>query len=317
MSYDINNFDDTNATAGAGADPSSTTSLKARRGYQPTDEKDFGPESMHVLHRAGSELSYLLDHDYPRETAVEFVGNRYQFSSRQRMFLSRGICGRRRRTTRANTHLQASELRGRDVCIDGFNVIVPLEVALAHSPLIHAQDDAIRDLAGVSGTYRTVHQTMQAIDLVLDVLSESGARSATFFFDRPVRNSGRLAKTIGDYVRALGSIQPGLPQIQTALVDNVDAELAGREFVATNDSGVIDRVQSWVSLDAEALGRVDDAWVLEALSPEDTDDAPDPGVDLLAADESSFVNAAGTPKPATRVPTIPVSVRDPGDTLFS
>lgn len=315
MSYDINDFDDTNAM-GAGADASGTAP-QARRGYQPTDEKDFGPEAMHVLHRAGSELSYLLDHDYPRETAVEFVGNRYQFTSRQRMFLSRGICGRRRRTTRANTHLEASELRGREVCIDGFNVIVPLEVALVHGPLIHAQDGAIRDLAGISGTYRAVHQTMQAIDLVLDVLSDAGARSATFFFDRPVRNSGRLAKTISDYVRALSSIQPGMPKIQTALVDNVDAELAGREFVATNDSGVIDRVQSWVSLDAEALGRVDDVWMLEALDPEDVDDAPDPGVDLLAADESSFVNAAGNTKPATRVPTIPVSVRDPGDTLFS
>ena len=40
--------------------------------------------------------------------------------------------------------------------------------------------------------------------------------SGRFYFDRPVRNSGRLAKTIADYVRALANIQPSLPKVQAA-----------------------------------------------------------------------------------------------------
>ena len=229
------------------------------------------------------------------------------------------MSGEAKRAARAAKHLKLEDLRGRDVCIDGFNVIVPLEVALVRSPLIRAQDGAIRDLAGINGTYRSVEQTMQAIDLVLDLLTEAQVASATFYFDRPVRNSGRLAKTIADYVRALANIQPSLPKVQAALVDNVDNELAGRAYVATNDSAVIDHCQSWVSLDAAALDRVDDAWVLDAIAPDEDPLYPDPARDILEADASTFgTSAAADDKgPASRIPTIPISVQDPGDTFLS
>ena len=125
MSYDITHSNE-NASDGTLTDGAAAP----RRGYQPTDEKDFGTESMETLQRAAAELSFLLDRDYPRETAVEFVGNRYQFTTRQRLFLNRGVSGEAKRAARAAKHLKLEDLRGRDVCIDGFNVIVPLEVAL-------------------------------------------------------------------------------------------------------------------------------------------------------------------------------------------
>lgn len=314
MSYDITHSNE-NASDGTLTDGAAAP----RRGYQPTDEKDFGTKSMETLQRAAAELSFLLDRDYPRETAVEFVGNRYQFTTRQRLFLNRGVSGEAKRAARAAKHLKLEDLRGRDVCIDGFNVIVPLEVALVRSPLIRAQDGAIRDLAGINGTYRSVEQTMQAIDLVLDLLTEAQVASATFYFDRPVRNSGRLAKTIADYVRALANIQPSLPKVQAALVDNVDSELAGRAYVATNDSAVIDHCQSWASLDAAALNRVDDAWVLDAIAPDEDPLYPDPARDILEADASTFGTSAASDEkgPASRIPMIPISVQDPGDTFLS
>ena len=70
MSYDITHSNE-NASDGTLTDGAAAP----RRGYQPTDEKDFGTESMETLQRAAAELSFLLDRDYPRETAVEFVGN--------------------------------------------------------------------------------------------------------------------------------------------------------------------------------------------------------------------------------------------------
>ena len=88
MSYDITHSNE-NASDGTQADGAAAP----RRGYQPTDEKDFGTKSMETLQRAAAELSFLLDRDYPRETAVEFVGNRYQFTTRQRLFLNRGVSG--------------------------------------------------------------------------------------------------------------------------------------------------------------------------------------------------------------------------------
>ena len=242
-----------------------TTVLPGRRGYRPEDDGNFSPEAMETLQRAGAELSFLLDHDYPRESAVEFVGNRYQFTARQRLLLSRGVCGEIRRLDRAQKRLSPDDLAGKDVSIDGFNVIVPLEVALCGSPVIRAQDGAIRDLAGLSGTYHPIDQTMHAIDLALDVLTRAGARSATFYLDEPVSNSGRLAQTIREYTEALKAIHPDLPAVSAELVPDVDAELADREFVASNDSAVIDRAKSWLSVDAEALRDVPDAWVLDVV----------------------------------------------------
>lgn len=315
-----------------------------RRGYQASDERDFSHKALRTLHKAAAELSFLLDHDYPRDTSVEFVGNRYQFSARQRLFLQRGVCGEARRAARAQTCLPATALAGQTVLIDGFNVIVPLEVALGGGPLIRAQDGAIRDFAGVSGTYRAVEQTMRALDLLLDTLTRLRVAGAVLYFDRPVSNSGRLAKTIDDYVAALSSIQPGLPAVRTLLAEDVDKALAGRGFVATNDSAVIDRCESWVNLDAEVLGQLSGVWILDALETEfeggETSVVPPvtvPPQDAAPEDRAASARhgrhgeasatAGGTSAPpgdggqaadqGSPLPFIPVRLRDIGDTFLS
>lgn len=236
-----------------------------RRGWQPTDDHDFSPEQLKRLQRAGSELSFLLDHDYPRDSAVEFVGNRYQFTARQRLFLTRGVSGEMRRIARSRKLAHPHDLAGAHLLIDGFNTIVVAECALSGSPVIRAQDGAVRDLAGVSGNYRLVDQTMRAFDLIMAALRRWEVATATFYFDERVSNSGRLATTLTDYVAALRSLSDEPCEISFVCVPDADKELAGHELVASNDSAVIDRCESWVSLDEEALRDLPHVWWLEAL----------------------------------------------------
>lgn len=62
-----------------------------RRGYVPTDEKDFKNESLNKLYKASEDLLYLLNRGYKLKGASTFIGNHYLLSERQRLALARGI----------------------------------------------------------------------------------------------------------------------------------------------------------------------------------------------------------------------------------
>ena len=58
-----------------------------RRGFVPTDARDFQGDSLRLLQEAQADAAYLLNRGYELERAVSFVGDRFQFSARQRMAL--------------------------------------------------------------------------------------------------------------------------------------------------------------------------------------------------------------------------------------
>ena len=62
-----------------------------RRGYVPTDEKEFKNQNLYKLYKASDDLLYLLNRGYKIKGASTFVGNHYLLSERQRLALVRGI----------------------------------------------------------------------------------------------------------------------------------------------------------------------------------------------------------------------------------
>ena len=74
---------------------------------------------------------------------------------------------------------------GKEVHIDGFNIIITLEIALSGSTLLKCMDGTIRDLAGLRGTYRIIGKTHEAIRLLLCRLKELEAERAVFYLDSP------------------------------------------------------------------------------------------------------------------------------------
>ena len=229
-----------------------------RRGWSPRDEHDFRPGAQELLHTASFEFGFLLDRGYPRESACTFVGNRYQLTERQRLVLLRSTCGSLKAKERlAKLHL-LGDTAYEDVCLDGFNVLIPLEAALSGAPIILAEDGSIRDLAGISGTWHPLPCTYQALDLLLAPLGDAHPRSITVFLDAPVSNSGRLAALFREEAQKFCSCS-----VTVELVRSCDRMLAGKSFVASNDSHVIDAACSWLSIDREAMAGLDDVWLLD------------------------------------------------------
>jgi hypothetical protein len=163
----------------------------SRRGFVPSDEKEFAKESAALLRMAQKDLLYLLEQGYPIKNASTFVGNHYMLSERQRLAIVRATATQSSLRLRQEKKL-INALPGRRVYIDGLNSIITLEVALSDGTLIRCMDDCIRDLAGLRGTYRLIDQTETAIRLIGEKLEVLEMEEVTFYLDAPVSNTGRL-----------------------------------------------------------------------------------------------------------------------------
>lgn len=163
-----------------------------RRGYSPDDKRDFSDEALPTLRRAGDELYFLLNRGYPVKGASTFVGNHHLLSERQRTALTRVVSAREDIAVRRSKQLHPEAVAGSEVHIDGFNLIITLEVAMSGSPVLRCMDGTFRDLAGLRGTYRLIGKTDAAIRATISRLQSLAVSRAVFWLDAPVSNSGRL-----------------------------------------------------------------------------------------------------------------------------
>jgi hypothetical protein len=176
------------------------------------------------------------------------VGNHHQLEQRQRVALARGCCSAEQAASRRARALPPAGVRGRDLRIDGFNLVIAVEVALGGGVLVRGLEGALRDLAGLRGSYHLVTETDAALAAVGETLTALGAAGVHWLLDRPVANSGRLR----DRVERAG--WPGA----VALVDDPDALLLDGDGVVTADAQILDRCRSWANLHA---------WVIERHAP--------------------------------------------------
>lgn len=79
---------------------------------------------------------------------------------------------------------EVSAVSGRDVFIDGFNIVIMLEVLLSDSILFSCMDETVRDLSALRGTYRIIPETQGAVRLLLEALREMEVREKIVFIMR-------------------------------------------------------------------------------------------------------------------------------------
>ncbi|WP_308779906.1 DUF434 domain-containing protein [uncultured Clostridium sp.] len=212
-----------------------------RRGYVPTDEKEFKGDNLNKLYKASEDLVYLLNRGYKIKGASTFIGNHYLLSERQRLALIRGIS--KNDDIKTRKYKEVNDFSGTKVIhIDGFNTIITLEVALSNSLIIKAMDETIRDLAGLRGTYSVIDKTEIAIKLIGDFLLDHEIEKTVFYLDKPVSNSGRLKMKI------LEIFKDTELQIEVENIDNVDSVLKSKENVVTSDAIILDNCISWINL---------------------------------------------------------------------
>ena len=213
---------------------------QARRGFVPTDERDFGEKSIPTLRKAAEEVYYLLCRDYPVTSTTKFVGNHYLLSERQRLALARTISAEDNILSRNSR--EVSDISGEALYIDGFNVIIGLEIAYSDSMLFQCMDGTIRDLAGLRGTYRLIPQTDSAITALLQTLEELQVQKAVIYLDKPVSNSGRLKQRIYELADNISF------ELDVLIEDPVDALLKTKPLIASADAIILDNCDRWFNL---------------------------------------------------------------------
>ena len=212
--------------------------IQAKRGFVPNDIREFNEESIEKLRKAAGEVLFLLNHGYPVTGSTRFVGDHYMFSERQRLALARVVSPKDKIISRKER--EAENISGETIYIDGFNVIIGLEIAFSDSMLFRCMDGTIRDLAGLRGTYRLIPETDKAVKALIDTLDNLNVGKAVIYLDKPVSNSGRLKQKIYEYAEKIN--------LEVLIEDAVDYELKQKPLVASGDAIILDECGKWFNL---------------------------------------------------------------------
>ena len=216
---------------------------QTHRGPAPQDERLFAARQFPALRAAAADLCWLLDRGYAAHSAVELVGNRHNLTSRQRNAVTRYACAEEELRHREQLRVEPARLAGRELWLDGYNVLTVLESALAGGIVLLCRDGCCRDIAGIHRRYRKVSETLPVLRLVSEAAAAWGVSRCRWWLDKPVSNSGRLRTAILEAAAAAGwNMAAELTFSPDHVLSHTD------EIIATSDGVVLDRCQRWVNL---------------------------------------------------------------------
>ena len=216
---------------------------RTHRGPHPADAKLFAPAAIANLKSALADFSLLLTKGYAEKSALKLVGDRFSLTQRQRLAIMRSACSDQQLMSRKQRQVELTDLAGKPIAIDGYNVLITVEAAMSGAVIFKSRDGCLRDLASIHGTYRKVTETIPAVQLIGKFLKEHNVDNCLWLLDSPVSNSGRLKTLIGELARKSNW------NWEIKLLLSPDAELIKTAaVVASSDSAVLDRCKSWVNL---------------------------------------------------------------------
>jgi hypothetical protein len=216
---------------------------RTHRGAHPADAKLFAPENLSDLRAAVQDYSLLLTKGYADKSALKLVGDKFALTQRQRSAVMRTACSEQQLSSRRQKQLDISALRGGQLVIDGYNLLITIEAAMSGGLILKGRDGTFRDLASLHGTYRKVTETVPALELIGSFLQDFEPCQSLWLLDSPVSNSGRLKSLIG---RLAG--QNNWPW-NVELTISPDHELIKTDLiVVSSDSVVLDGCEKWVNL---------------------------------------------------------------------
>jgi len=191
------------------------------------------------------DIRYLLKHGYPGKGAIRFVSNHYRLTEQDRHILARVILSPDVAASRCKKRLACTDIEGRDVMVDGYNVLITIESMLEREPLWLGDDGYVRDTKGVFRNYAASDTTYQAVDAILVLLAGYKARSADILLDSQMSKSGELAR----FIRSKLDEYSISGDARTSRHVDFDLKNAGvGVVVATADGVIIDAVRDVVDI---------------------------------------------------------------------
>ena len=207
-------------------------------------------ESWPHLPEAAADFRYLLARGYPRGAALALVGNRYGLDETGRRLLHRGVFGPDIAQARRAKLRLLRELPGQSLALDGHNVLITLECAARHLPLVAADDGFIRDVGEISRAFKVSPATDRVLTLVADYLADHAAGPLEVFYDAPLSLSGELAGRTREIFASRGLA------VKAAAVPVPERMLSGFPgAIATSDTALIDAHATVVDLAGEIIRR--------------------------------------------------------------
>ncbi|MHC1575590.1 MAG: DUF434 domain-containing protein [Candidatus Methanogasteraceae archaeon] len=202
-----------------------------------------------VMHRAAQDIRHLLLRGYPRTGAIRFVCDHYRLADRNRHILMRVVIEPGIAKSRFGKKMPFADIRGKDLVVDGYNVITATESIVSGEPVFLCDDGFIRDIRGVFRNYRNPDRGV--CRQILEIISEHEPNSVIFLFDSQISKSGVLARHIREMLHEY-SISGDARTSR-----HVDFDLKHCDsVVATGDGPVIDGVVSVVDIPDCVLTRL-------------------------------------------------------------
>jgi hypothetical protein len=153
------------------------------------------------LQKAAEDFRYLLNKGYPRKAALELVGNRYGLTSDDRHLLHRGVFSNSDSKSRQKKIISIKDVQNKDFAIDGHNIVITIEAGISGRPLISGDDGLIRDISGLSGSFRKTETTEKAIQFIIRAIKKMKPCHTLFLFDAPISMSGKLAQEVRSWLK--------------------------------------------------------------------------------------------------------------------
>ena len=234
---------------------------RRHRGPHPLDAKLFAPDQIGALRGAVGDFSWLLERGYAAKSALQLVGNRFSLHERQRLAVLRSSCGETARLDRLAREVAVTELRGRTLQLDGYNVLMTIEAALGGGVMLRGRDGCLRDMAALHGNFRGVEETAGAANLIGEFMAQNDVARTIWWLDSPVSNSGRLRSLLLEIASMRGW------DWQVHLAFDADAalkKLDDNSIVVSADSVILDNVGAWTNLTGALVqAHIAAAWLVD------------------------------------------------------
>ena len=208
--------------------------------FKSTVSKIVKPQN---LPKAAEDFRYLLNRGYPRKTTLELVGNRYGLTSDERHLLHRGVFSSSDSQARQKKKISIQEVRNKDLAIDGHNVLITIEAGLSRRPLILGDDGFIRDVSGLSGSFKKTESTEKAIRFIIHAIKIIKPRQTLFLFDAPISMSGELAQEVRSQLKGENLLGEAMA---VKVPEKILIGFPG--IIATSDTAIIDQSKKVLDL---------------------------------------------------------------------
>jgi hypothetical protein len=179
---------------------------------------------------------YLADRDYPERGFLKLIGDRYGLSEYQRTILYRGVTSKKTAEFRYSKLISPDKIRGEELWIDGFNVLLTISSYLQGSPVFIAMDGFLRDAAHFRGRFPKSDLIVRSFHLLTKTLLTCNPGIVCIYLDEN-------AKTFTDVEVLFG---------ENNLINDLDLEIVfcakvdkflvqkNEGLICTSDTGIID-----------------------------------------------------------------------------